>query len=149
MAAGRKGQLTTSGRLKHKQEGGRSPGLGWTSNHSEPPRGRKEDGNLSPSMSLHRLPHCTGSKGVLGQAGLGFNRQGSPFCTYARVCVCACCALNTAADQAHDPVDSQSASQSTAPQRDAAALCCATTLLIFPHCARVYLDALLFFPTLS
>lgn len=69
---GEEGQLTTSGRLQHKQEGGCSPGLGWTSSHSEPPRGRKEDDNLSPSMPLHRLPHCTGSKGVLGQAGLGW-----------------------------------------------------------------------------
>lgn len=62
--------MTTSGRLQHKQEGGCSSGLGWTSSHSEPPRGRKEDDNLSLSMALHRLPHCTGSKGVLGQAGL-------------------------------------------------------------------------------
>ncbi|ONI45656.1 hypothetical protein AN641_00485 [Candidatus Epulonipiscioides gigas] len=68
----KEGRLTTSGRLQHKQEGGCSSGLGWTSSHSEPPRGRKEDDNLSPSMALHRLPHCTGSKGVLGQAGLGW-----------------------------------------------------------------------------
>lgn len=69
---GEEGQLTTSGGLQHKQEGGCPPGLGRTSRHSEPPGRRKEDDNLSPSMSLHRLPHCTGSKGVLGQAGLGW-----------------------------------------------------------------------------
>lgn len=37
--------------VKHKQEGGCSPGLGWTHSHSEPPGARKEDDNLSPSMA--------------------------------------------------------------------------------------------------
>lgn len=34
----------------------------------------------------------------------------------------------------------------SATARDAAALCCVASLLMFPHCARGYLDALLFFP---
>lgn len=93
---GEEEQLTTSGILQHKQEGGCSPGLGWTSSHSEPPRGRKEDDNLSPSMPLHRLPHCTGSKGVLGQAGLGWAGlgwasigRGVSVYVCVHVCVCA------------------------------------------------------------
>lgn len=50
-----------------------------------------EDGNLSPSMALHRLSQCLGSGGVLSQAGLGdwagpgLNKQGS-LCA----CVCVC-----------------------------------------------------------
>lgn len=59
-------QMTTSGGPEHKQEVGCPPGLGWTSGHQEPPRGRTVDGNLSPRMSLHRLPHCTGSEGAPG-----------------------------------------------------------------------------------
>lgn len=74
------GQMTTSGGPEHEQEVGRPPGLGRTSGHREPPRGRAVDGNLSPSMSLHRLPHCTGSKGAPGIVALG--------CVCACVCVC-------------------------------------------------------------
>lgn len=76
------------------------------------------------------------------RAGPGLNRRGS---LSLRVCVCMSCSLNTAADQAQDPVDSQLASQSAAV-RGTAALCCTmlqfckqflTSLLgccIFHHC---------------
>lgn len=88
-------QMTTSGRPEHKQEVGRPPGLGRASGHREPPRGRTVDGNLSPSMSLHRLPHCTGSEGAPG-----------PYvCVSECACVCLSCSLNAAAAQALDPVD--------------------------------------------
>lgn len=42
-------QMTTSGKPEHKQEVGCPPGLGRTSGHQEPPRGRMVDGNLSPA----------------------------------------------------------------------------------------------------
>ncbi|TNN55030.1 hypothetical protein EYF80_034736 [Liparis tanakae] len=74
---------------KVRQMGGqRRRSLGRTSGHRQPPRGRREDGNLSPSMPLHRLPHCTGSKGVLGQAGpgwAGLRSAGEPLCAYSSV----------------------------------------------------------------
>lgn len=113
--------------------------LGWSQRHSGLPRGKEEDDNLSPSMTLRRLLHCTGSEGLLRQAGpvgLGYHRKGclGEFGTV-------CCCLNTAADQTEGLVKTQPASQP---------LCgiLQFKLLLFPPYI-IYLDDLsLCFPTL-
>lgn len=128
--SGEEGHRTTSGRLRHKQEGGCSPGLGLTSSHSEPPRGREEDDNLSPSMLLHRLPHCTGSKGVLGKAGLGWASIGRG----ASACVCVC-AVPSTLRQIRRTI------QWTVSHCER---CCRAAPLISPHRAGVYFNARLF-----
>lgn len=125
-------QLTTSGGLQHKQEGGDPPGLGRTSTHSEPPRRRKDD-NLSPSMSLRHLPHCTGSKGVLGQAGLGW--VWASIAKEATLCMCAC-APSTLRQTRH---------RTRWTVSEQGSHCDGSCSAVPPHGTRVYLDALLFF----
>lgn len=133
LVCGQGGQMTTSGRLQHKQEVGCSPGLGRTGGHREPPRGRMEDDNLSPSMppsppaSLHWLQGRAGHGGT----GLGWPSvdRGAYMCVCVRVCECLSCSLNTAADQAQDPEDCQLASHSVSCSERycspvAAVLCC-------------------------